>query len=38
MAEYGVTLAVITLGTIGALTLLAGSIQRAVERVIALLS
>ena len=37
MAEYGVTMTVITIGIIGSMTLLSGGIQRMVERVGALL-
>ena len=37
MAEYGVTLAVITLGVLGVFTALSGGVQGALNRVIGLL-
>ena len=38
MAEYSVTLAVLTLGAVTALSLLSGSIRALVERVIGLIT
>jgi Flp pilus assembly pilin Flp len=37
MAEYGVTLAVITVGVLGVFTALSGGVQGAITRVIGLL-
>jgi Flp pilus assembly pilin Flp len=37
MAEYGIVLAVITIGAVGAFTLLSGEIQQAVQRAIDLI-